>query len=106
MNPDATRYIGIPDGDPEDPFPGDNHTHDFDFFFRMAGDELFQYIDINNPTNTGVLIDKPVYTNINNGLGVFSTRTKVEFDGLYLSETAADFLVSGDLTKNLGFIND
>lgn len=106
VNPDAVRYIGLPDGAVGDPFPGDNHTHDFDFFFRMGGDELFQYIDINNPSNTGVLTDKPVYTNINNGLGVFSTRTKVEFEGLYLSETAADYLVSGEQTRDLGFIND
>lgn len=110
-NPDATRYIGFPDNYTglvgyTDPHPNDNHTHDFDLFFRIAGEELFQYIDINQPSNSGALTDKPVYTNVENGLGVFSTRTKVEFQGMYLSETAADQLVTGELTQGLGFIND
>lgn len=110
-NAEATRYIGFPDNYSglvgyTDPHPSDNHTHDFDLFFRVAGEELFQYIDINQPSNSGALTDKPVYTNVDNGLGVFSTRTKIEFQGMYLSETAADQLVGGELTQGLGFVND
>lgn len=109
--PGAQRYIGLPDNYTglvgyTDPHPNDNLTHDFDLFFRIAGEELFQYIDINQPSNSGALTDKPVYTNVDNGLGVFSTRTSVEFKGMYLSETAAEQLVAGELTQGLGFVND
>lgn len=109
-NPDAVRYIGVPPNyvaqGYTDPFPTDNNKHDFDLFFRVAGEELFQYIDINQPSNSGALTDKPVYTNVDNGLGVFSTRTKVEFQGMFLSGTAADQLAGGELTQGLGFVND
>jgi hypothetical protein len=45
----------------------------FDIYFAVAGDEFTTYLDVNGPT-TGLLLEKPSYTNINNGLGVFSSR--------------------------------
>jgi len=45
----------------------------FDIHFTVAGDEFSTYLDVNGPT-TGLLLEKPGYTNINNGLGVFSSR--------------------------------
>ena len=106
VDPNITRYIGLQENSANDFFGGDNHTYDFDFFIRLAGEELFEYIDINNPSNSGALQDKPVYTNINNGLGVFSSRSEVEFRGLFLSETAASHLVGGEFTQGLNFVND
>lgn len=105
-NPNVIRYIGLAENHPNDPHPNDNQSHDFDIIIRLAGDELFEYIDINNPTNSGALQDKPVYTNINNGLGVFSSRSTVEFRGMYLSATAGDQLVNGIYTSDLGFQDD
>jgi hypothetical protein len=104
--PNVIRYIGLAENHHHDPHPNDNQSHDFDIFIRLAGDELFEYIDINNPTNSGALQDKPVYTNVNNGLGVFSSRSTVEFPGMYLSVTAGDQLVNGIYTANLGFQDD
>ena len=104
--PNVIRYIGLAENYPNDPHPNDNQSHDFDIFIRLAGDELFEYIDINNPINSGALQDKPVYTNINNGLGVLSSRSTVEFPGMYLSATAGDQLVNGIYTANLGFQDD
>lgn len=106
VNPEATRYLGIPDNDPEDPFPADNQTHDIDIFLRMAGKDLYQYISINDPSNSGALTDKPPYTNVNNGLGVLSSRSKDEFRGMYLSPTAVDHLIAGEFTQNLGFVHE
>jgi hypothetical protein len=102
----VVRIIGLAEGSAGDAFPGDNFSHDMDFFIRLAGQDLYKYIDINNPTNAGVLQDKPVYTNINNGLGVLSSRSDVEFRGLYLSTTASQQLVSGIYTGDLGFTDD
>jgi hypothetical protein len=104
---DVIRKIGKADGAADDPFPSDSRTQDLDVFVRIAGEALFEYIDINNPTNTGVLQDKPVYTNINNGLGVFSSRTQYSFeDKMYLSTESYDELVGGQFTVGRGFVVD
>ncbi|MCF8463578.1 MAG: hypothetical protein K9G41_01960 [Flavobacteriales bacterium] len=100
------RKIGRADGTLGDPFQ-EGLTQDLDLEVLIAGEELFAYIDINNPTNSTVLQDKPVYTNINNGLGVFSSRSKVEFvNKLHLSVESALELVDGQYTKELGFVID
>lgn len=101
------RKIGKADGAADDTFPNDARTQDLDVFVRIAGDALYEYIDINNPTNTGVLQDKPVYTNINNGLGVFSSRTEAAFeDKMFLSAESLDELVDGQFTSGRGFVVD
>lgn len=104
--PGVVRIIGLAEGSPGDAYPGDNFSHDFDFFIRLAGDDLYKYIDINSSANAGVLQDKPVYTNVNNGLGVLSSRSEVEFKGLYLSSSAGQQLISGTYTGDLGFTDD
>lgn len=38
-----------------------------------SGDELSTYIDVNGPSS-GIIQDRPEYTNIDNGLGLFSAR--------------------------------
>ncbi|NVO19330.1 MAG: DUF4249 family protein [Bacteroidetes bacterium] len=43
----------------------------FDISFTVVGDEFNTYLELNGPT-TGLLLEKPVYSNINNGIGVFS----------------------------------
>jgi len=49
--------------------------------FNIAGTELNTFMEVNEPSNTVVQI-KPTYTNITNGIGIFSSRTK------YLWETS------------------
>ena len=104
--PNTFRIIGLQDGTAGDPHPFDGFSQDFDIFIRLAGEELYQYIDINKPSNSGALTDKPVYTNVNNGLGVFSSRTLVEFEGIRLTTSAAEHLVGGEFTGDLGFVDD
>lgn len=49
----------------------------FDIEFIVVGDEFKTYLDVNGPT-TGLLLERPSYTNIENGLGLFSSRfTKI-----------------------------
>lgn len=103
---DIIRYIGKANGASDDPYPMDGWTQDFDIFIRMAGEELFEYIDINQPSSSGALTQKPVYTNVNNGLGVFSSRTMVEFNDLRLTTSASQQLVDGEFTQGLGFVDD
>lgn len=44
-----------------------------EFLFAVAGDELNTYMEVNEPS-AGIVQDKPDYTNINNGIGLFSCR--------------------------------
>ena len=104
--PNVIRYIGLAENHATDPHPNDNQSHDFDISIRLAGDELYEYIDINNPSNQGALQDKPVYTNINNGLGLFSSRSTVTFPGMYLSVSGGQQLITGTYTSGLGFVDD
>jgi len=107
QEPGAIRKIGRADGTLGDPFPMDGRSQDLDLEVLIAGDELFAYIDINNPSNSSVLQDKPVYTNINNGLGVFSSRSEVLYvNRLHLSNESSLELVDGQYTKDLGFVID
>jgi hypothetical protein len=46
-----------------------------DFIFTIIGDDINTYMEVNEPSN-GVLQDKPEFTNITNGIGIFSCRTK------------------------------
>lgn len=60
-----------------------------DLEVTVAGDEFSTYLDANGPT-TGVLIDKPVYSNILNGLGLFSCRYQIVKSILLSPETILD----------------
>jgi hypothetical protein len=45
----------------------------FDVIFTIVGIEFSTYLDLNGPT-TGLLLEKPVYSNVTNGIGVFSSQ--------------------------------
>lgn len=47
-----------------------NHV---EFLFALAGDELNTYMEVNEPSS-GIVQEKPDYTNIENGIGIFSCR--------------------------------
>ncbi|MBT3302367.1 MAG: DUF4249 family protein [Bacteroidetes bacterium] len=46
-----------------------------DFIFSAGGEEIYNYINVNKPA-IGTVQKKPEYTNIENGLGVFSSRNQ------------------------------
>lgn len=85
--------------------PGVTHRRFLYFQFEMvaAGDELNTYLEVNAPTDALVL-DKPQYTNIENGIGIFSTRNTVlspyEKD---LNQSSREELYIGQYTSELGF---
>lgn len=75
-----------------------------DFIFSVGGDDLNTYIEVSRPSE-GLVQDKPAFTNIANGLGIFSCRYKKEIIGKIFNENTIDSLSSGIHTKNLGFLN-
>lgn len=79
-----------------------------DLIIVAGGQELNTFIEINGPA-TGLVQDKPIYTNINNGLGVFSSRYYKPPFILTLTNTTPgkelDSLACGRYTKKLKFLN-
>lgn len=76
------------------------------FRIDAGGQEIFNYVDIGN-INLGITGTEiqPVYTNIKNGYGVFSSRNYFVTNKVILSGNSLDSLKNGRFTKNLGFIN-
>jgi len=75
-----------------------------DFVITVAGEEFSTYMDV--ISTTGILQEKPIYTNIENGIGIFSSRYTQKNVGLYgktLNNASIDSLFAGQHTYNLEF---
>ncbi|MBN2745532.1 MAG: hypothetical protein JXR34_02315 [Bacteroidales bacterium] len=74
-------------------------------YIFWAADEIFTiYMDVNKPT-TGVVTEKPAFTNIENGLGIFAGRYSKTRSLLGLTPLSIDTLIDGQYTHHLGFQN-
>jgi len=62
-----------------------------------AGDDLNTFMEVNEPT-TGIVQEKKEFTNVNNGIGIFSSRTST-LGSLKLGEKTINELMNGDLTS-------
>jgi hypothetical protein len=82
-------------------FPDGNFIRTADsvkYTLYSGGDELYFYQQVNKPSS-GLLLEKPLYGNIKNGLGIFSCRGKFVSPSLKISDPTKDFLTS----QGLGF---
>jgi len=77
---------------------------DLGFYVVAGSDDLNTYIEVNTPS-TGIIQDKPEFTNINNGLGLFTARYNRAPFVRPLAPTTTDSLACGQYTKNLKFLN-
>ncbi len=76
--------------------------NEFKYRFSAAASDLDEYLRLNG--NLLTLSDvKPEYSNIENGLGLFSSRFNKTFPAI-LNEASLNELIKGPLTKDLGFI--
>jgi hypothetical protein len=77
-----------------------------DFTFYAAGIELY-YSYLNNKTLLGLneLYNSTIYTNINGGYGIFSSRSTFLADTILLTDKSLDTLACGHITKHLNFIS-
>jgi hypothetical protein len=53
----------------------ERYTNDVDFIIACAAEELNTYMEVNEPSNS-IVQERPEYTNISNGIGIFSSRYK------------------------------
>ena len=74
------------------------------YMFEVADDDFSIYIDINGPSNS-VVQERPSFSNITNGIGLFSSRfSKIRyFAGLSIK--SLDELYNGQYTNKLGFVD-
>jgi hypothetical protein len=73
-----------------------------DFIFSVASDDLNTYMEVTSPS-LGIIQERPAFTNIVNGIGIFSSRTQVWIDSLGIRQETINQLRVNEYTKNLGF---
>ena len=71
---------------------------DLDLIMTVGTEDLNTYIRVNEPL-TGIAQQRPQFTNINNGIGIFSSRYTYNFDSIGLTESTIDYLVN-ELGRN------
>lgn len=78
---------------------------DMDFVVTAGGSELSEYIRIRQ-ANTGLTSsqDTPVFSNIEGGLGLFSSTATARKEGITLTPASLDSLFEGFYTRDLNFV--
>lgn len=71
------------------------------YYISVADDQFNTYMKVNEPSNT-IIQERPEYSNITNGLGLFASRT-YHYRTLRLNSDSQDTLVSGQYTRHLNF---
>jgi len=77
---------------------------DMDFMVTAGGSELSEYIRIRQ-ANTGLTSSQntPIFSNIEGGLGLFSSTAVARKEGITLTPASLDSLFSGFYTRDLNF---
>lgn len=87
----------IPYGDPAREEAVDGRVADyFDLEFVVIGDDFSTYLDVNGPTS-GLLLEKSVYTNVVNGMGIFSCKYTKHRNIAVSAETKIDLFSTTSL---------
>lgn len=87
------------------PKPGiDRRAISVDMIYYGGSQELFDYINLNKPS-LGIVQKKPEYSNISNGLGIFSSRqTNRQLTGLPVTDSTETYLHYAAKTSQLNFL--
>ena len=75
---------------------------DCDYIFTVGSEDLNTYMDVTEPSNT-IVQEKPAFTDIINGIGLFTARVVQSRDTLLFSTFTLDEIKTNQYTKNLGF---
>ena len=75
-----------------------------DVIVDAGGTELFNYVNVGS-ANTGITSNQiiPSYTNLSEGQGIFSSRSRAQVLDYNISALAQDSLINGVITKELNF---
>lgn len=73
-----------------------------DILWAIAGEDLHVYLQLQSPIS-GLVEDRPVYTNVDNGYGLFSSRRFYSILNKQLDASTVGQLVDGQYTAGLQF---
>lgn len=73
-----------------------------DFIISVANDEFHTFLTLTEPVS-GIIEDRPSYSNIVNGYGIFGSRYVKQIIGKRLGASSLNYLADSDLTANLRF---
>jgi hypothetical protein len=73
-----------------------------DFVLTIANEELSTYLEVNAPV-TGVIQERPAYTNINGGIGLFAARATQGVYGIGYTTASIAHLQEDSLYAPLNF---
>ena len=73
----------------------ERYFNNIDLVMTVGSEDLDTYVKVNRPIR-GIVQERPKFTNIDNGIGLFSSRyTKIRY-GFPLTSSSIDFLKSTD----------
>ena len=78
---------------------------DVEYIFSVVGEDMNTYLEVTEPSN-GIIQERPQFSNITNGIGLFSSTYDNRKDNsilLQLSHQTLDSLKTNSHTKNRGF---
>ena len=90
-----TRELGVWDAESQ-------IARAFDFLLIVANETLAIYLDVNAPV-TGIIQERPEYSNVSGGLGLWASRTTQGVFGLGYTTDTIEHLQEGDDTAELNF---
>ncbi len=75
-----------------------------DFVIKSGGQEILDYVNIVN-ANLGITSsqDIPTYTNLSEGVGIFSSRNEIRRENIPITPITLDSLRNGIFTRHLNF---
>lgn len=73
-----------------------------EFIVSVANEEFHTFLTLGEPV-TGIIEDRPAYSNVNNGYGIFASRYVKKISGKRLGPLALAELADGDITGPLRF---
>lgn len=79
------------------------HLLGFDIYLYGITEDFSTFLDVNRPS-IGIVQKKPEFSNIENGLGIFTCRHITRFEDLKFQPTIINGLQNSELTENLGFL--
>ena len=72
------------------------------FTLLAAGEDLSTYLVLNE-NSSSLVLDRPEYSNIENGIGILSSRTSDIVESVKITNSSNDEIATNDVTKHLNF---
>ena len=96
---EGEKFFNFLSSELKDPdFQGIRHFENIDLIMTVGTENLETYITVNEPISN-ISQQRPSFTNINNGIGIFSSRFTHIVNNLDLSDDTKDYLIN-ELGRN------